>query len=403
MQANTVLHQLRFVDGLRAILALMVVNEHLVKAFLPVLPLHEVHPGQADMLTQWMLFSPIALLPLNGALAVSMFFILSGVVLAHSLSKSTNMISPDALWFLVRRYIRFAIPVTVMLCFLILLNYMGSFTFHTYLDSYGGGYRMLFDEDALLSLTELLAQGSFSALFLFDARHNPVLWTISVEMWGAVMVGFLMLFKINPLPRKFRLAAYYSVLMVLLWYMKTNVLSTFLVGVFAYEVMSNIHRITHQRFVKWISFVIGVVLLCYHPKGGGDNMFSLFVFNENAEIYGYLVYGWASGFLFIAMALSQRCQKALQHRLLRQVGRCSFSIYLLHYLVIGSVGMGTFMMLSGTWYQYVLTVLAVLTVSLTSGVLFHQLVERPSVRLGRVFATGMRLRVVHPARKTVSA
>src|SRR5277367_5198737 len=98
--------RLASLDGLRGTAALIVVCHHFASAFLPSLI-----PEQTDT-PFWIADTPIAIL-FNGPFSVSIFFVLSGFVVAQAAAKRS-----DPLYVAIPlRYLRLALPATASVVF----------------------------------------------------------------------------------------------------------------------------------------------------------------------------------------------------------------------------------------------------------------------------------------------
>jgi peptidoglycan/LPS O-acetylase OafA/YrhL len=176
--------RLSVIDGIRGWAALVVVLYHLfVETFGRLFPVFT---------SSWTYFA------LNGPLAVTVFFILSGDAVSVSFFRSRQTDSIDRL--LVKRYLRLAAPVLCS-CLLIYCLMALGLTFNR------GAGRVVRHDDWLgsfLTFAPNLRQmvryalvGVFSKTGL-ETSYNPFLWTMPIELVGSVLV-FLYLYVFNNL------------------------------------------------------------------------------------------------------------------------------------------------------------------------------------------------------------
>lgn len=159
---------LKFLDGLRGILCIIVVIDHCVNTFMPSLR----YTNDIDALGHIKRF--IALTPLNiiysGIPSVSLFFIMSGFVISYKYNKTKyRNIIPKSTF---KRYFRFVIPITVSYIIMHLCSIL--FWKHQ------------------VNLNSALYQSLYGCEFTHEPMINYALWTISFEIFGSYLVFSLM-------------------------------------------------------------------------------------------------------------------------------------------------------------------------------------------------------------------
>lgn len=174
MQQETGACRARELDGLRGWAALMVVLYHLIVESLGTLfPLFKSAPFRAVM---------------DGDLAVSIFFVVSGGALAMPYLRSGRF--QDVVPNILHRYFRLTIPI-LMSCLLVWMLMKLHLVQHTRAASW------LHREDWLGSWLQfdphLLRMLKFALLDVYgsvDGRfsYNPFLWTMSYEMFGSLVI-----------------------------------------------------------------------------------------------------------------------------------------------------------------------------------------------------------------------
>jgi peptidoglycan/LPS O-acetylase OafA/YrhL len=173
-------HRLAPLDGLRGIAALIVVCFHFASAFLPSLV-----PDQTDH-PFWVADTPIGIL-FNGPFAVSIFFVLSGFVVAQSAAKRRDPIYVNV----ALRYLRLALPATVSVIFAwCLLTLIPTATIqlnavlpHPWLNS---TY-----QQQIPNLVSALYHGLIGIFRVRESRFNNVLWTMKIEAVGSIAIYVL--------------------------------------------------------------------------------------------------------------------------------------------------------------------------------------------------------------------
>lgn len=158
--------RLEFLDGLRGFGALMVFFSHLVAGFFM----------REQITTEY----PALLFLTDGALAVYIFFIVSGFALTESLYGQSGNKGLRPL--IVKRYIRLTVPVlaAVLVGYLLLrLDWMGNRQQETSL-----WIQNFYKHDP--SFLRALFDGLLGVILIKSTKYNPVLWSIRPEFFCSV-------------------------------------------------------------------------------------------------------------------------------------------------------------------------------------------------------------------------
>ncbi|WP_158219649.1 acyltransferase [Ideonella sp. A 288] len=162
-------------DGLRGVAALVVVAFHFLSAFAP-----GVVPHWSAQYPGWVA-SPVSLL-FNGELAVSVFFVLSGFVLAASSLRPRRHLARDG----VLRFVRLALPATasVVLAWCLLSAWpTAAMTLAVRSPGPWLGYTA---QAPLPPFGAAVYEGLVGVFTRGHARFNNVLWTMRYELLGSL-------------------------------------------------------------------------------------------------------------------------------------------------------------------------------------------------------------------------
>lgn len=183
-------------DGLRGTAALVVVVFHFLACFAP-----ELVPAYSPRVPLWV-DTPLGLV-LNGSFAVSIFFVLSGFVLAGASSRSTAPIASTIFW----RWVRLAVPATVSVFFgwllltlvpdaMVLLERHIASLWHRYVF-----------QGTIPGPVEAATHGLFWIFVVTPepGSFNNVLWTMKYEFIGSI--GIYLFYRFVPRSRLVVLAA----------------------------------------------------------------------------------------------------------------------------------------------------------------------------------------------------
>jgi peptidoglycan/LPS O-acetylase OafA/YrhL len=185
-------NKIKCLEGIRGIAAFIVVLHHFGLAFYPTYYSMNLAEGHMDNgnVEKMVGTSPLNFF-LNGSMAVSVFFVLSGIVLSFRYFQTKN---GDILRGLaIKRYPRLMLPVLFTTLLFYGLKYSG-LVFSSqaavitksvwWLPTIGG-----FELDAWLMLKKTL----WSVFFTGDNSYITVLWTMSMEIYGSFLVFAVLL------------------------------------------------------------------------------------------------------------------------------------------------------------------------------------------------------------------
>lgn len=322
----------------------------------------------------------------KGGSAVSLFFVLSGLVLSLSCKKNNNevlYIQSSAL----KRYIRLGVPVaaSVIICYLLML--MDIFP-----DKNSNAASMplmaafSFDENIVSAIWD----ASFGAMLFGNVKYNYVLWTISIEFFGSILVyGFISLFSENKaILRVISFIAFFCMFLS----SDINVIyyGLFISGVFlsTFDVGKDNGKIS--KLVSLLILFFGVYLVGYTPTSAAYKdlvNFYLYLQSEYGALIQWPTFTISLGsFLIIAsIFIDSRCLKVMTKRPVLFLGRLSFSIYLLHPFVISIIGYFIYKNTTspsiGAFVTFVLTSLITILISIP----FYLYIDRKAIMLASIF------------------
>ena len=355
--------RINYLDSVRGLAALAVVFYHFIGWRWDKAP---------DKLLQFNLTS----LVFNGSDAVSLFFVLSGLVLSWKYfypNESLVIDGPHYREYVLNRVVRLYLPFLAAL----LLVYYYSIHHHG---------------DNLVLVSEFVTNkfGWMEEALLIRGKHDLYLpgWTLEVEMVGSLLLPFLVL-----------LLRYNRQLFVMLLAVLLVLGSVFFMSTLGH-------------------FMLGMLLTYYFPRIAGYHLrqsklypfrfllyllvFALFSARHLTRIYplGELANYWLGmlrldlfhftglgSFGILAYIInSPRLQRFLVGKPLLFLGRISYSVYLVHWYFVGQV--------MNDWDKYsapftnskvafLVLLAATVTATLLFATVFNVLFERPAIRLGK--------------------
>ena len=355
-----------YLDSIRGLAALTVINEHFVIAYgLPC----------KDALCQQILdYSPLHIW-WDGGAAVSLFFVLSGFVLSLKYFRSGPSIDLNNLQLL---------PYIVGRLFRIWLPYIALVIGSCFL------YRYIFDASVIktvLPSTDWINNLWRShPLSFIDVLHEsfllklppvvvllPQAWTLSIELALSLLlpIGLLLVEKGTTW------LVFFTLLLVFLLGVSPFLIH-FLAGLMLARYATHIVAYLSQR--PWVRRVVLLAGLLLYTSG--DTLPK-----SVGETFVWLSSGLGASLIIMVALSSIRTQAALSNTLLHQMGKVSYSAYLIHIAVLICVTptllSGLALLTVNTWALWLGSwVLTVIIVQWIAWLLYYAL-EMPSIKLGR--------------------
>ncbi|MDD2613903.1 MAG: acyltransferase [Methanosarcina sp.] len=372
--------KITYLDGLRGIAAVNVMIMHFFIVFLPAMIYSDRMPSHLGNFEQVFSNTPLGLIG-AGNFSVCIFFILSGYVLTQKYfkTKDKNIIISGA----VRRYIRLFIPVLAA----ILLSYLmaSAGVFHYYIETvtisgnnnYAGYW--IFTPN----IADAIKQAVWGTFFAGEDTYNPVLWTMTIEFYGSMLV-FAMAFLFGQQRARWTFYLAAAVFFFNSYYL------AFIIGMGLADTLNSKISIfkTGNKIVLGIILISGLFIGSY-PVGTVTND-SLYSFLNNGIFQTpkltYHILG--AGMILYVLLNSQWLQNIFSSQLLIFLGKISYSLYLIHFLVISSFTCALFLFLYQV-FPYVVAILISCIVSvlllIPLSYLFYRYIDIAGVQLSKRF------------------
>lgn len=379
--------KINYLDGLRGIAAINVMIMHFFIVLVPAIIYSDRMPSHFGGLEQLFSSTPLGLIG-AGNFSVCIFFVLSGYVLTYKYfrTKDKKIIINGA----VRRYIRLFVPVFAAIILAFLLASTG--VFHYYIETVmiSGNNNYANYWSFTPDIADAVKQAIWGSFFAGEDTYNPVLWTMTVEFYGSMLVfAMALLFGVQRTRWTFYLAA--AVLFFNSYYF------AFVIGMVLADTFNNKTSAfkTDNKIILSILLISGLFLGSY-PVGSVTND-SLYGFLNNGLFQTpkltYHILG--AGMIMYVLLNSRWLQNIFSSSVPVFLGKISYSLYLIHFLVISSFTCALFLFLHSV-FQYgtavfiscFLSVLLIVPLSY----LFYKYVDMVGVRISKIFYN----RVVDP-------
>jgi peptidoglycan/LPS O-acetylase OafA/YrhL len=377
--------RIRYLDGLRGLLAVIVFVHHFLYAFCPTIifggTYQEFLSGNLT-LSRFFALTPINIF-FNPGTAINFFFLLSGYVQTYHYFKKPELLFLQKSF--IKRYFRLAIPTLAVVLLLYVfhkLHLIDRLHFPPNQLSYDWIKSMLPDS---LNFWQSIRYGLLDC-FNSKAQVYQILWTMPVELYNSWMILILLL-VIHSIKNKipfligwmfvqlFLLESYYGV--------------SFTLGAFVAHLNVNSSSFSNffsKKWVLWLCSIVGFYFASYPFMGyESSSKQSIYRLISFFDVYPHVIsYIIGNTLLFGVILYSLKLQKLLSAKWLLFFGNISFMFYLIHFLILFSFSPWLFFKLFGVFHNgvsnYIITGTSTfIVITLISYALF-KLIDAPILK-----------------------
>ncbi len=372
--------KITYLDGLRGIAAINVMIMHFFIVLVPAMIYSDRMPSHLGNIEQIFSSTPLGLVG-AGNFSVCIFFVLSGYVLTQKYfkTKDRNIIINGA----VRRYIRLFVPVLAAIILSFILASTGMFHYFIEAVVISGNNNYANYWTFTPDIVEAIRQAMWGSFFTGDDTYNPVLWTMTVEFYGSMLVfAMSFLFGSQRARWTFYLAA--AVLFFNSYYL------AFIIGMGLADTFASKKPVlkTSNKVTLGFILVSGLFLGSY-PVGlvTGDSLYG-FLNNGLFQTPKLTYHILGAGMIMYVLLNSPWLQNIFSSPVPVFLGKISYSLYLIHFLVISSFTCALFLALYPV-LPYAVAVLVSCVLSLLLIIplsyLFYRYVDMAGVEFSKIF------------------
>jgi peptidoglycan/LPS O-acetylase OafA/YrhL len=364
---------------MRGVAALVVVLAHFFQFFLPAVfvPTLAGHLGEKALAT-----TPFNLL-VNGNFAVTLFFVLSGFVLS-----APFFLKRDPGWYLgamLKRYPRLALPAAASTVFAVLIGLTVGFHYDQAVKLSGEGMPNFWAD--VNDFRVALWQGLAGSFFFGEDNYNKVLWSIRAELLGSLLI-----FAAVPTLGRLKLRWIAYGVGIALSY--KSYLLAFVLGALIADVLAMQKKRLDGK-VCAVLFLAGIYLASFpYHSIPGTAWAPLAFFDRWVPIF-ILTHIVGAALLVYATTQSPRAQTWMESRPALWLGRVSFSMYLVHFTLLASIGCRLLVAWApGLGYNTAVALLfpMMLATVFVSSWAFCLLVDEPTLRFGQLLVRRLQIR-----------
>jgi len=360
-------------DGLRGIAAFIVLLSHvLFGVFYP-----EAYFGSdkaahsfADAFSE----SPFFVF-VSGSFAVSVFFVLSGFVIAYASAKTSS-----SLMILIgRRYLRLATPIamSVILAFFLFSLFPGLILLVS--EDLQNGWLKNQSFESTNRLEIALWQGLYNCFRFGETEINFPLWSMQIELFGSILIYALYAF----IKRKWILVFIPFVIaaIFILTNGKALYLLGFCFGLIIYEMWTR--DLLYYSKWSWAYLGLGLTLGSVPIQTAVDSILTPFinvfaVLNKDAFP---VITSIGAALLLIGVIKNKKAKWFLSTQPAQFLGKISFCLYLTHWPVMATIGFGLYLYFQPENFAFLIYIIFMIFVCLTVAYLTTRLVDQPTVKL----------------------
>ncbi|MBF8647502.1 acyltransferase family protein [Pseudomonas pudica] len=373
-------------DGIRGLAAVIVIFSHALFWYYPAMHLGVRTKGRPLDGIEWF-DSPFSFF-YRGGFSVSMFFILSGLVLTYSISRHTDVLD-SIRKASVKRYIRLGVPVAASVLIGCILMKLGVYEAPNISPTPVLSTPYLFNA----TWNGAIRDAIYGALALGDSRYNYVLWTIQIELIGsfAIFAAFA-LFGGNALVyRIFCIAAFLALSA------STNktamYTSLFFLGSMLITFRFDEEKNSATRTaICLIGLFVGLYLAGFHSASAsyailGNMTRSLSAITGYQPSWLLIIPAFGGLIVLLSVLNAQRAFAILDSAPMKWLGKLSFSLYLLHTFILVVVAQFFCKHLGMSFAAMTLTLVTTIALTLLASYFFYLKVDLPAIALANKFSS----------------
>lgn len=358
-------------ESIRGLACLAVVFSHLSLVFYPYLHRDNQSSLPNFDFLYYLHHSPFSFF-YAGNSAVYVFFVLSGFVLSFALLNKKENVNKKILSMSVKRYPRLAIPALISVLFYWL-------AFHVKIDMSNVSDWVARLGTQSGSIFDAVYDGTTRSFIFGESNYNWVLWTMQYELIGSFVIFILAYLQLKN--------KYFAIIFAIL----IVVLSTLIISkLFAYGMICFMIGMLFYLTQKKIGLAIALPMLLVGLYLAGIHNTSAsytFILNTIGD-RSYRILSIASAPLIVySILMNEQISKFLDTKFLVYLGKLSFSIYLIHLLVIYLVAIPLFNYLLPTFDFLLSSVIAcifTLIITFLVSIPYSTYIDDLSIKVGKM-------------------
>lgn len=370
--------RLTHLDGLRGLAALSVVLAHFLAAFDPQLQFGSDFGQQSNWQTIFSA-SPGFLL-INGSFSVYIFMVLSGFVISGASDRSPTPI----LNFLFARFSRLHIPAACAVVFAMILFESNALSLHLVHPLIDHWWIKLYYNPTALIFGKQFPDFIGRHILTGASDYVPPLWTMQAEFFASCAC-FLFFSCLKQKCHRF--AALPVVMLFVILIIPSDRATLYLAFIFGVALWDFKPAINLSNWIVALALLVGCLLGGMSQFLKPENSFYPLLFGGLAEyLRTNILFVWAvaAAMIVLSALLSRRFQSLLRTQICQFLGRISFSMYLIHFPILGSLGSTLYLGFGqGSVLGFGVVLAVYLAVVLCVATMFEVVIDRNAVAFSK--------------------
>lgn len=354
-------------ESIRGLACLSVVFSHLIFTFYPYAHEFESNVPTIEFFVR-LYNSPFSFL-YSGNAAVFVFFVLSGYVLSYAILNKKKHINKKILSMSVKRYPRLAIPaiISILICYLVFLIDIDSSHVSNWAANVGA-----YEGSILYALYD----GAISAFLFGKSQYNWVLWTMQIELFGSFLIFLLCYLTQKSKVVTIIVAALITILAFTVTLKMGFGFFSFVLGMLFYLYGRRINFL-----VALPMLLVGLYFAGAHNNSDSYHLIASVLNTKTATLLNFL----CAPLIVYSILMNDQLSKLLDNKLFGYLGKLSFSMYLLHMLLIYIVGIPIFNYFStyGFLISSLIALIIVVFLTLIASIPYSNYVDDLSIKFGK--------------------
>lgn len=306
---------------MRGIAALVVILYHYVVAYYPALYTGLIENVKTVSFIEIVVVNSPLNLFYDGDVAVCYFFILTGFLFRYRIN-DVNYCKITA--SIINRFFRLSIPVVVSLLLSYIVYKLGLYCNSMAAEISTSQWLGSFYKDNM-TFIELLKEMSLGMYYNYWMSYNPPLWTMYYEFYGIII----------PLIARicFRNVNKYVIYGILLLCTVNSYFFPFVLGAVIAENIGN--NICNRK--KIILLLAGIMLASYPPACNVTGTMYSLLFIPVIKNSGFFYHTIGMSLIMYITMQSNFIQQIFENKMLLFIGKLSYSMYLIHFIILNSL------------------------------------------------------------------
>lgn len=369
--------KVNFLNGLRGGAAFIVVIAHYLQVFYPTVFNGNIESIHTKSNLELIFYKTPLNLFINANFSVCIFFVLSGYVLSMKFFKyKDNKIIISGM---LKRHLRLALPVLAVLTLAYIMYkfntfYLGDVSTITKTDI-TNTYLIKYD------YIDILKQSLFQ-VFIFDIQtYNAVLWTMQYELIGSFIVFFMLIAFSHCKYKK-------SLSIVLLLIFLNSYYLGFILGCLLSYISVN-KKINIKKITLGFLLLIALFFGSYPYYQGNDSIYNI-ISLKFGGLNNFTLFHTLGGALLVFVIVNfKTLQNIFSSKIMVFLGKISFSLYLVHFLFINSLGSYIFVKTVNNFnyhISFLISFIITFSFSVIIACIFYIAIDAPSIYLSNKFS-----------------